>query len=222
LVWFPKKQLRPTLRPQPIPPPADILEQIENVLVAADLLFDNPAIAWSGGKDSTLLLWIATQRLNLDYPVIFINTQLLFPETIEFVHKIAKQWGLNLYEATPTKRPPPENPEECCLARKVEPLKRTLKELKSDLLIEEWRPITTYVEYRQPVNRLYPLKDATWTDVWLLIHKYKVPYNPLYDQGYPSLGCKPCTKKAKPKEGERAGRLQALETMKRLREWGYF
>jgi 3'-phosphoadenosine 5'-phosphosulfate sulfotransferase (PAPS reductase)/FAD synthetase len=71
-------------------------------LVAHNLmeLGKNCAVAFSGGKDSTIAVWLAT-RFYPDIPVVFNNTGVEYPETIQFVHKLANNWNLNLIETKP-------------------------------------------------------------------------------------------------------------------------
>ena len=105
--------------------------------------------------------------------------------------------------------------DRCCWLRKVEPLQRKLSELNG--WINSRRrdqgstrseiPILEYYETDgRALLKLNPM--ATWTrkQVWDYILEHDVPYNPLMDQGYASVGCWPCTKAVMPGEDERAGR----------------
>ena len=106
-----------------------------------------------------------------------------------------------------------ENRKLCCHVRKVEPLGRALKGLKAwicglrreqsvtraDLNIVEW-------DAANGLYKINPLKEWTEKQVWDYIRAHKVPYNKLHDQGYPSIGCAPCTRAVKPGEDIRAGR----------------
>jgi phosphoadenosine phosphosulfate reductase len=123
------------------------------------------------------------------------------------VKKMTEEKGLDLfYKST-------ENRRLCCHVRKVEPLGRALKGLqawicglrreqsvtRADLNVIEW----------DDANGLYkinPLIDWTEKQVWDYIRVHKVPYNKLHDQGFPSIGCAPCTRAVKPGEDIRAGR----------------
>jgi phosphoadenosine phosphosulfate reductase len=123
------------------------------------------------------------------------------------VQKMVDEKGLDLfYESV-------ENRKLCCHIRKVEPLKRALKGLKAwicglrreqsvtraDLNVVEW-------DSGNGLYKINPLIDWTEKKVWDYIRAYKVPYNKLHDQGYPSIGCAPCTRAVKPGEESRAGR----------------
>lgn len=102
---------------------------------------------------------------------------------------------------------------ECCGVRKVEPLRRALAGLdawvtglrreqnvtRADLRVVEWDAANGLVK----VN---PLARWSTADVWAWVRAHRVPYNALHDQGYPSIGCAPCTRAIAPGEPERAGR----------------
>jgi phosphoadenosine phosphosulfate reductase len=106
-----------------------------------------------------------------------------------------------------------DNRKECCHIRKVEPLKRALKgkriwvtgirsensEQRSDLPNLEWDEVNQVVKY-------HPLLHWTHDEVLNFIRENNIPYNPLHDKGYVSIGCAPCTRAVKPGEDSRAGR----------------
>lgn len=106
-----------------------------------------------------------------------------------------------------------ENRKLCCHVRKVEPLKRALEGLSSwicglrreqsvtraDLQVVEW-------DTANGLYKINPLIDWAESQIWDYIRVNQVPYNKLHDQGYPSIGCAPCTRAVGPGEGTRAGR----------------
>ncbi|TLP39162.1 phosphoadenylyl-sulfate reductase [Arcobacter arenosus] len=106
-----------------------------------------------------------------------------------------------------------ENRKRCCGIRKIEPLKRALKPLKVwitglratqsvtrvDMPVVEW-------DENFEVIKVNPLINWSEEDVWDYIKANNVPYNKLHDQGFPSIGCAPCTRAIKPGEDIRAGR----------------
>ncbi len=107
-----------------------------------------------------------------------------------------------------------ENRIECCGIRKVEPLKRALNGLDAWItgLRHEQSMTRKTVERIEKdethggILKINPLVDWTTDQVWEYIRKNQVPYNKLHDQGYPSIGCAPCTRAVKPGEDIRAGR----------------
>ena len=107
-----------------------------------------------------------------------------------------------------------EDRHACCQVRKVEPLGRALAGLEAWVTgLRREQSVTraeiSVVEHdgaHGGIIKLNPLVDWTGEDVWGYIGKHNVPYNRLHDQGYPSIGCEPCTRAVKPGEHPRAGR----------------
>ena len=103
--------------------------------------------------------------------------------------------------------------KECCQIRKVEPLRQALQGHSAWITgqrREQSQSRTTLPkqEYDQTfgLEKFNPLADWTPEQVWSVIHGLRIPYNALHDQGYPSIGCEPCTRAIKPGEDVRAGR----------------
>lgn len=101
----------------------------------------------------------------------------------------------------------------CCEIRKVEPLRRALAGRSAWITGQRRDQSTTrgslHDEEQDPVFGLYKFNPlAAWTEaeVWAVIRAQDIPYNPLHDQGYPSIGCEPCTRAVRPGEDARAGR----------------
>nr|WP_315529174.1 phosphoadenylyl-sulfate reductase [uncultured Achromobacter sp.] len=101
----------------------------------------------------------------------------------------------------------------CCQIRKVEPLKRALAGRGAWVTGQRRQQSTTRgelpLEEHDPTFGLYkfnPLAEWSEEDVWAVIRALDIPYNPLHDQGYPSIGCEPCTRAIRPGEDLRAGR----------------
>ncbi|MBI4209685.1 MAG: phosphoadenylyl-sulfate reductase [Deltaproteobacteria bacterium] len=124
------------------------------------------------------------------------------------VEEMVSQQGPNLfYESI-------ENRKRCCGVRKMEPLSRALKGMEAwitGLRREQavTRTDTPRVEIDKSqggIVKVNPIIDWTTDQTWDYIKKNKVPYNKLHDQGYPSIGCEPCTRAIKPGEDLRAGR----------------
>ncbi|MDO8035714.1 phosphoadenylyl-sulfate reductase [Janthinobacterium sp. SUN128] len=125
----------------------------------------------------------------------------------EAVAAYVKQNGLNaFYNSVEMRR-------ECCRIRKVEPLGRALAGNKAWVTGQRRAQSTTRAELHvqeddaaHAMTKFNPLADWSEEDVWAYIRANDVPYNALHDQGYPSIGCEPCTRAVQPGEDVRAGR----------------
>lgn len=135
-----------------------------------------------------------------------INIQVYFPNA-EKVEEMVNKKGINLFYDSV------ENRKACCQVRKIEPLKRAMSD------VDVWvtgirreqsitRILTEIVEYDEINNKIKinPLLEWAEEDIWNYIKEHKVPYNKLHDQGFPSIGCQPCTRAIKEGEDVRAGR----------------
>jgi phosphoadenosine phosphosulfate reductase len=157
-------------------------------------------------------------RIDRSVPVIFLDTRFHFRETYEFKRRFAQRYGLNLVELKPLTDPGPlykTDPDRCCFIRKVEPLERAIVAFDAWISAvrqdqSETRRATELVEYHEvndhPIVKVFPLARWSRADVWRYIRENGVPYHPLLDQGYTSIGCWPCTRPTAPGEAERAGR----------------
>lgn len=125
----------------------------------------------------------------------------------EAVEAYVKQNGLNaFYESIDMRK-------ECCRIRKVEPLNRALQGKRAWVTGQRRAQSTTRAELNvqeqydaHNMIKFNPLADWSEEDVWHYIRSNNVPYNPLHDRGYPSIGCEPCTRAIQPGEDVRAGR----------------
>ena len=129
-----------------------------------------------------------------------------YPETNAVEKLISEKGPISFYESV-------ENRKECCYIRKVEPLKRALKGNKiwitgiraeqsgnrQDMPQVEWDEANNIVKY-------HPLLHWTFDEVKAFIKKHNIPYNPLHDKGFVSIGCAPCTRAIREGEDFRAGR----------------
>lgn len=134
------------------------------------------------------------------------DVQLYKPEAAA-VDAYVKQNGLNAFYDSVEMR------KECCRIRKVEPLNRALTGNKAWITGQRRAQSTTRAELAvqeddaaHGMTKFNPLADWSEEDVWNYIRSNNVPYNPLHDKGYPSIGCEPCTRAIQPGEDVRAGR----------------
>ncbi len=198
------------------------------------------AIAFTGGKDSLVVLDLLRRAGNgaIAIPVLHVDTTVDFPEIYEYRDRLAREWKFSLVvhvnEQALAEAPPTEDPKFClfCTTRlKTEGLNQALKKYKWQALITgvRWdehqaRAQESYLSPRSDHLRVHPILHFRENDIWDYIEKYKLPYCALYDQGYRSLGCRPCTKPLADWSGpERGGRGTDKEgVMERLRALGYF
>lgn len=214
------------------------------ILKEAKKKFSNVGIGFSGGTDSLVLLHLALQVFPKDIPVLFSDTQHDHKETYDFIEKIKKEWGLTNFHTFKANADrvkefiekfglkTPEFTEICCEFHKIEPMRRGVETLKLDALItgirgveHEERAKEVLFSPRQKPNhmRVHPILFWRPADILEYVKKNNIECNPLYFQGYTSLGCIECTSVNKdPNAHERAGRGEARETiMLRLRAMGY-
>lgn len=140
---------------------------------------------------------------NLKYGV---KVNVFFPNT-QAVENLYKTQGINgFYESI-------ENRKVCCYVRKIEPLRRALGDLDvwitglraSQSVTRENLNVIEYDEINK-VIKVNPLLDWSEKDVWDFVKENKVPYNKLHDEGFPSIGCAPCTRAVAAGEDVRSGR----------------
>jgi phosphoadenosine phosphosulfate reductase len=131
----------------------------------------------------------------------------LFKPEAAAVDAYVQQHGLNAFYDSVEMR------KECCRIRKVEPLNRALAGNKAWVTGQRRAQAATRTELAvqeddiaHGMQKFNPLADWSEEDVWHYIRSNQVPYNPLHDKGYPSIGCEPCTSAIQPGEDVRAGR----------------
>lgn len=189
---------------------------------------DRVAFGTGFGVEGCLLIdLIGRHRLPID--VFTLDTSLLFPETVALWRRLESRYGLAIRAirpaATLTQQSRAEgprlwerDPDRCCLLRKLRPLEQALAGCDawiSAIRRGQTRDRTT-AEVVEPDSRSHRVKLnplLTWgaEDVWRWVRTQGVPYNPLHDEGYPSIGCAPCTTPVLPGEDPRAGRWRGRE-----------
>ncbi len=186
------------------------------------------AISAAGGVDGLALVDMAW-RIQPDVRVFTLDTGRLPPETYALFEEVRERYGIDVEFEVPdgnevAKLSTTYGPNlmyrsvdlrlACCNVRKVEPLKRKLATLDAwiaGLRREQWvsrRNIAKVELDREHGNivKLNPLADWSLDRVWDYVRTNEVPYHELFDHGYTSIGCAPCTRAVLPGEPERAGR----------------
>ncbi len=209
--------------------PADIIAE-------ALTRFPALSISFSGAEDVVLIDLAAREadRLNLArrFRVFSLDTGRLHPETLEFIERVRDHYGVAIETYAPQAAAVEalvrekglfsfrrDGHAECCGVRKVEPLGRALAHVdayitgqrkdqspgtRAEIPVVQLDP--GFGRADRPLVKFNPLANWTSAQVWQHIMAYNVPYNPLHDQGFKSIGCAPCTRATHPGEHERAGR----------------
>jgi phosphoadenosine phosphosulfate reductase len=181
------------------------------------------AIAASFGAEDVVLIDQAS-KLRSEFRVFTLDTDFLFPETYALIDRIEKRYGIQVErtrsELTPAQQAArygealwASQPDQCCQLRKVEPLKKKLSSLRAWVTGVRRDQAPTRAQTRKlewdakfGLVKLNPIADWNWNRVWEYIRANNVPYNPLHDENYPSIGCTYCTRPVQPGEDPRAGR----------------
>ena len=188
----------------------------EDVLLWAHEQFgERMCLTCSWQRQSSVLIHMLGE-LGLEVPIVELDTLVLFPETYETRDRLVERYGLQLRSFRPIDPPDrlwESEPDRCCHIRKVEPLERALTGYDAWITgIRREQAVTRAnaqkIEWseRYGVWKVQPLVDWDAKRVQAYIHVNEIPYNPLHDQGYPSIGCIPCTRPVEGGEDERAGR----------------
>ncbi|MDX8288297.1 phosphoadenylyl-sulfate reductase [Metabacillus indicus] len=180
--------------------------------------------ACSFGIEGIVLIDLIS-KVKPDASIVFLDTDVHFKETYETIERVkekypklritmkkpaltlaeqAEQHGDKLWET---------NPNQCCAIRKLQPLNETLSQSEAWIsgLRREQSETRKHVQFINKDDKFQsvkvcPLIHWTWKDVWRYVHKNDLPYNPLHDQGYPSIGCFHCTQPAFSADDLRSGR----------------
>jgi phosphoadenosine phosphosulfate reductase len=191
--------------------------------------FGDKAVLGTGFGPSGVLLTHLVAKSGLGIPIFYLDTGLFFNQTYELRDELEREFDLRFvrvstelsledqekeYGSELWKR----NPNKCCFLRKVLPLKKYLSDKsvwitgvrrsqsdsRTNARLFEWDPLNE-------VLKVNPLVAWTSEEVWTYINLNELPYNPLHDEGYPSIGCIPCTHPVRPGDHERAGRWIGLD-----------
>lgn len=191
--------------------------------------FGKDMVLGTGFGPSGIFLIHRAVSLHIPVTIFYLDTGLLFSETYKLrdelvdrfaidiepvrtplsVEEQAKKYGDELWK---------KDPDRCCHIRKVLPLQNYLSDKKAWVTgvrrsQASTRKQTKIIEW-DPANRVIKVNPlAGWTNqnVWDYIHEHNLPYNPLHDDGYPTIGCIPCTQPASPNGDERSGRWNNQE-----------
>ena len=173
-------------------------------------------------KQSSVLVHMVSE-LGLGIDVIELDTHLFFRESYDTREQLVERYGIELIQpevitiAEQHKREGPNlwerEPDRCCPVRKVEPLLGALEPygawisgIRRDQSPSRAETPKLQWSERYAAWKIHPLADWDEKRIWSYITANEIPYNPLHDAGYRSIGCIPCTRPTRPDEEERAGR----------------
>ncbi|MDV3442803.1 phosphoadenylyl-sulfate reductase [Pseudomonas otitidis] len=191
---------------------------------------DDLWISFSGAEDVVLvdMAW----KLNKNVKVFSLDTGRLHPETYRFIDKVREHYGIAIEVLSPNaaKLEPfvrekglfsfyKDGHEECCGIRKIAPLRRKLSGVSAWATGQRrdqspgTRSKVAAVEVdgafstpEKPLYKFNPLAQMSSEEVWAYIRMLEIPYNPLHERGFISIGCEPCTRPVLPNQHEREGR----------------
>jgi phosphoadenosine phosphosulfate reductase len=224
---FSVEEIKATARDFETAPPGAILEWAYEV-------FGCRAAFGTSFQGAGLVVIHQALSLGLRFPVFTIDTGLLFPETLALKSRLEEFFGIEIESLVPEMTVEQQsaelgdklwetNPDLCCTLRKVLPLQKKLATLdawitglrrEQSVTRAKAQPLEVYEFDRlrgKHIVKVNPL--ATWSSqqVWDYIHQHNIPYNPLRDRGFRSVGCSPCTRAVISGEDERAGRWTGFE-----------
>ena len=186
-------------------------------------------LACSFGGPSGMVLLDMVEQIDPSIPVFYLDTRLLFPETYALAKEASQRYGITPRAVRPSLSVSQQaeqygdalwarDPDRCCELRKVIPQHRALKGfdawitgLRRDQ--SATRSLTPAVQWDSKFGlvKINPLVNWGEREVWQYIAAHQVPYNPLHDRGYPSIGCIHCTRPVTQGEDLRAGRWSGFE-----------
>jgi phosphoadenosine phosphosulfate reductase len=188
-----------------------------------DRFFPRLTMATAFGPEGCILIHLLAE-VEPRVRVFNLDTGYQFPETLTLRDRIADRYGIEVELVQPDKNVAEyerehggplyvSNSDQCCYERKIVPLRRSLvgydswiTAIRADQSTHRARARVVGWDAKFGLVKVNPLLNWTKRDVWAFIVANRVPYNPLHDQGYPSIGCWPCTRPARGDEDERAGR----------------
>lgn len=193
--------------------------------------FAKEMVLGTGFGSSGVFLIHQLQTYGIDIPIFYLDTNLLFDSTYELKDRIEARYNIDITRVIPElslkeqadrfgdelwKR----NPNQCCFYRKVLPLRNYLSDKKAwvtgvrrsqsdtrnQVRIVDW-------DEENEVIKINPVAHWSGEKIWDEIHRLDLPYNPMHDEGYPSIGCIPCTQpvNASKESDDRNGRWNGTD-----------
>ncbi|MEE2707411.1 MAG: phosphoadenylyl-sulfate reductase [Planctomycetota bacterium] len=191
---------------------------------AVDRFFPDLTMATAFGPEGCVVIHMLA-KIEPRTPVFNLETGYQFRETLELRDRIAERYGIEVklkrpeltveqYEAKHGGPLYKTNPDQCCFDRKITLLRQGIAGMQAwmsgirrDQSPDRAQAAIVGWDHKFNLVKISPLANWTKADIWKLIVDENIPYNPLHDRGYPSVGCWPCTRAvAFDEDDERAGR----------------
>jgi phosphoadenosine phosphosulfate reductase len=190
---------------------------------AVDTFYPRLTMATAFGPEGCVILHLLAE-IEPKVRVFNLDTGYQFPETLALRDRIAERYGIEVemvrpestvaeYEAANGGPVYLHDPDRCCAERKLAPLRKAIvgydawiSAIRADQSVHRSKASVVGWDAKFDLVKVNPLLTWTKRDVWAFVVANDVPYNPLHDQGYPSIGCWPCTRPVGPGGDDRAGR----------------
>ena len=202
-------------------------------LITAELAKNRAACITSSFQAECVVLVHMLKEQRPDIPVLFLETGYHFPETLAYRDQMTRDWKLNLVNLEAKQSVKDQEalfgilnqtePSKCCGLRRVEPLFAGLANYDTwfTALRREQSPTRANLQEVEPfklragktLEKVSPLAAWTNKDVWQYLSRYEIPALSLYDQGYTSIGCQPCTVLPFDPANPRSGRWQGKQKL---------
>ncbi len=183
----------------------------EVIAYAVEQFHPRLTMACSFQKEESVLVHLLTEATP-DARIFTIDTGVLFPETLSTWRRFEERFGVSIEVLDATSPGRPWTQTRCCGEAKVEALERGLEGVDAWItgIRREQSPTRAGArklerDERRGIWKVNPLADWTEKDLWRYIHANDLPYHPLHDHGFASIGCAPCTQPGDGREGRWAG-----------------
>jgi phosphoadenosine phosphosulfate reductase len=192
-------------------PDLETVSAQEVLAYAVDRFHPRLKMACSFQKEESVLLHMLTE-IEPEPNVFMIDTGVLFPETLETWRQFEERFGVAIEVVDARSPGEPWTMTHCCGEAKVDALERALDDVDAWVtgIRREQAPTRAGAgklerDDRRDIWKVNPLADWSEKDLWRYIFEHDLPYHPLHDQGYASIGCAPCTRPGSGREGRWAG-----------------
>jgi phosphoadenosine phosphosulfate reductase len=183
----------------------------EVIAYAVDRFHPRLTLACSFQKEESVLVHMLTEVEPAAH-IFMIDTGVLFPETLQTWRAFEDRFGVKIEVVDARSPDGPWTPQHCCGQAKVDALERALADVDAWITGIRREQSPTRAEApkleRDPKREIWkvnPLADWSEKDLWNYIFRHDLPYHPLHDRGYGSIGCAPCTQPGEGREGRWSG-----------------